>query len=76
MCNIQILIEKVSYMEQAVCAAGLCRIEVQSNWQQLKLPLCRKLKNFYVGSKYSHVKITTLAQDTCSLYMLNWVVCL
>ena len=35
MCNTQILIEKVSYINQAGCEAGLCRAEVQSNWKQL-----------------------------------------
>ena len=72
----QILIEKVSYVNQAGCEAGLRRAGVQSNWQQLKWPLCRKLKNIYVESMYSHEKITRLAQDTCSLYMLNWVIVL
>ena len=32
----QILIEKVSYVNQAGCEAGLRRAGVQSNWQQLK----------------------------------------
>ena len=32
----QILIEKVSYVNQVDCEAGLRRAGVQSSWQQLK----------------------------------------